>query len=109
VGWFTRGGEYIEFSLDGSEVARYDWPEGAEKRDISGVAMSQNNDVIAGPFGKGRAEFDVLDRESRTWVAASVPKDHAPTWAWVLGFDGPALVTYNKDGELHHLSRFRVE
>lgn len=28
VGWFTRDGEYIEFSLDGSEIARYDGPDG---------------------------------------------------------------------------------
>jgi len=28
VGWFTTDGEYIEFSLDGSEIARYDGPDG---------------------------------------------------------------------------------
>jgi hypothetical protein len=38
VGWLTHGLEYIEFSLDGNEIARYDGPEGASDRDISGMA-----------------------------------------------------------------------
>jgi hypothetical protein len=99
VGWFT-GKEYIEFSLNGSEMSRYNAAEAANPRDITGVALSQENDVVAGRFGKEKAEFLVLDRENRTWTPASVPKEHAPAWAWVLGFDKTTLVTTTANGRL---------
>jgi hypothetical protein len=105
VGWFT-GKEYIEFALNGSEIGRYDGPEVANQRDITGVALSQENEVIASRLGKGKAEFVVLDRENRTWTAASVPKEHAPAWAGVLGFDGTTLVTTTANGRL---ARFKTK
>jgi len=100
VGWFTRAGEYLEFSLDGWEIGRYEGPEGAEERDITGVALNDDNDVIAGRFGKDKAEFVVLDREHRTWTAVALPKEYAPTWARVIGFDGATVVTYYQSGKL---------
>jgi hypothetical protein len=92
VGWFTRGGEYIEFSLDGSEMARYGGPAGANERHISGGALSPENEVVAGRLGKGKAELDILDREHGTWIPVSLPPEFAPTWTRVLGFDGTTLV-----------------
>src|ERR1700682_1466225 len=106
VGWFTLGGEYIEFSLDGSEIGRYEQPEGATERNISGVDISEDNDVIAGRFGNGKAELVLLDRDKRTWTAVALPKEYAPTWAWVLGFDGTTLVTYSRSGLLR---RFKTK
>jgi len=100
VGWFTRAGEYLEFSLDGLEIGRYDGPQEAEERDITGVALNDDNDVVAGRFGKDKAEFVVLDRERRTWNAVELPKEYAPTWARVIGFDGTTLVTYSQSGKL---------
>ena len=102
VGSFT-GEEYIEFALDGSEISRYDGPEGADWMDITGVVLSDENEVVAGRFGKGRAEILTLDRESRSWAAVSLPKEYAPTWAWMLGFDGTTLVTYSDVGTLRRL------
>jgi hypothetical protein len=107
VGWFTLHGEYIEFSLDGSEIARYDGPDGDDASDISGVALNEENDVVAGRFGKGKAEFVVLDREKRTWTAVSLPNEYAPTWARVLGFDGTTLVTYSENGKLRRFQTKR--
>lgn len=100
VGWFTRAGEYLEFSLDGLEIGRYDGLEGAEETDITGVALNDDNDVVAGRFGKDKAEFVVLDRERRTWTPVELPKEYAPTWARVIGFDGATLVTYYQSGKL---------
>jgi hypothetical protein len=36
----------------------------------------------------------------------SIPKEHTPTWARVLGFDGTTLVTYTTNGRLR---RFKQE
>jgi len=53
IGWFTRGPEYIEFSLNGLEIGRYDRPAGAGEWDITGIAISDENEVIASWFGGG--------------------------------------------------------
>ena len=100
IGWFTRGPQYIEFSLDGLEIGRYDRPAGAGEWDITGIAISDENEVVASWFGGGKAEFVILDREKRTWTAVALPKEHAPKWARVLGFDGSTLLTYSKNGRL---------
>lgn len=68
------------------------------------MVLSEENDVVAGRFGKGKADFVVLDREKRAWTTVSLPKEHAPTWAWVLGFDGTTLVTYSKNGKLRRFN-----
>jgi hypothetical protein len=99
VGWFTRANEYLEFSMDGSEIARYDGPEGATEREISGVAMSEENEVVAGRLGKGKAELVTLDRATRTWNPVSLSAG-TPEWARVLGFDGTTLVTTTENGRL---------
>jgi hypothetical protein len=105
VGWFT-GREYIEYSLDGSELARFDGPSGAAESDVTGVVLSEGNEVVAGRFGGGKSEFVVLDRETRSWTPVSLAKEHAPAWARVLGFDGTTLVTTSINGKL---SRFKTK
>jgi hypothetical protein len=105
VGWFTASGEYIEFSLDGTEMGRYEGPAVVGPRDITGMVLSGDNDVIVSVFGNGKAEFVALDREQRTWIPVSVAKEHAPAWARVLGFDGTTLVTYSQNGRL---TRFKT-
>jgi hypothetical protein len=104
VGWFT-GKEYIEFSADGSELVRYDGPSGAAERDVTGVVLSEGNEVVASRFGGGKSEFVVLDRETRSWILVSLAKEYAPAWARVLGFDGATLVTTSINGKL---SRFNT-
>ncbi len=107
VGWFAPEGEYFEFSLDGSEIGRYPGPEGAgvEFRNITGMVLSEDSEVIVGHFGGTHAEFVVLSREQRAWNSISVSKEHAPSWAFVLGLDGTTLVTTTTNGRL---GRFRT-
>ena len=102
VGWYTRDGEYIEFSLDGAEIDRYVGPDGANWRRVDGVALSEDDEVIVGMFEKGtaRAGFLVLDREARTWNQVALPREDTPRWAWVLGFDGRSLVADTVNGRL---------
>ena len=106
VGWLTTGGEYIEFSLDGKEIGRYKGPEGSDRGIGGGVAMSEDNDVVAGNFDNGKAEFVVLDRSSGEWVPGSFEKEQAPRWVRVLGFDGTTLVTTPANGRLR---RFKTK
>ena len=106
VGWFTREGEYIEFSLDGSEIARYEGPVEADQRDTSGVALSDDNDVVVGLSRNGKTELLTLDRGTRTWRLVALPKEHASTWTRVLGFDGITVVTTTASGRL---TRFRTK
>lgn len=107
VGWLTTGGEYIEFSLSGNEITRYEgFPDIGKDREISGMALSAENDVVVGLFGAGKGEFVALDRSSRTWTPVSLPREHAPIWARVLGFDGTKLVTTTGNGVI---SRFETK
>jgi len=104
VGWYcTRGGEYVEFSLDGTEIARYDGP-GVKERDISGVALSAENDVVVGRLANGKSELEMLDRQNRTWVPVSVPQEFATTYMRVYGFDGTTLVTSHSNTELRRFN-----
>lgn len=105
VGWYcTRGGEYIEFSLDGSEMARYEGPPGVKERDISGVALSTENEVVIGRLANGKSELEMLDRQNRTWVPVSIPQEFATTYIRVYGFDGTTLVTSHTNTELRRFN-----
>jgi len=84
VGWYTRGGEYIEFSLNGTEIARYDGPVGLNETDINGVGLSAENDFVIGQLANGKSEFDMLDRQNHTWVPISIPQEFATTSMRVL-------------------------
>lgn len=100
VGWFNRSAEYIEFALDGSEIGRYAGPSGLTERDISGVALSPENQVVAGTVADGKAQFLVLDRQNRRWIPASVAPEFTSFWARVLGFDGTTLVITDTNARL---------
>jgi hypothetical protein len=113
VGWFTEKNEYIEFSLDGSELARYEGPPGLyegppgnDRYQITGVALSDTDDVVATRFSvKQRAgvqdklEILLLDRNARKWIPVAL-SDGLPEWAQALGFDGTTLVISSHNGEL---------
>ncbi len=111
VGWFTTTlssssrGEYIEFSLEGREIGRYDGPEGISYGEIGGVALSPDNQLIVGIVSGGEGRFITLDRSSGTWTVVSMP-DPAPLWLAVLGFDGETLVTAAEAGRLR---RFKAK
>ena len=104
VGWYTRSGEYIEFSLDGTEMARYDGPAGVKERDISGVALSSENDFVLARQANDKSKLDMLDRQTRTWIPVSIPAEFAPTYLRVYGFDGTTLVTAHTGTELRRFN-----
>ena len=105
LGWVTQDGEYIEFSLDGAETGRWDLPGHAGFLETTGFALSDQNDVIVGRFGKGHAELLELERDAQTWARVTLPKDYTPSWAWVMGFDGTTLVTHSETGILRRFNR----
>jgi len=105
VGWFTRANEYIEFALDGTEIARYDGPDGAEIGDMTGLAISMENEVVVSRFGHGKAEFLTLDRGAHAWSPVALSTG-IPTWARVLGFDGTTVVTNSENGRMR---RYRTK
>ena len=107
VGWYTNGGEYIEFSLDGKEIGRLDGPaqqQGPNGEDVSGVAMSGQNRLLVGVSHRDTRSWQVmeLDRTSRTWVKA-VPD--AGSVVGVAGFDGETAVLTGSDGKTQILMR----
>lgn len=100
VGWLTTAGQYIEFALDGKEIGRYEGPPGSEDGDVSGAAISEDNNVLAGVFEKGMMEFAILSRQTGEWTAVSLPTKEAPSWARVLGFDNTTVVTATQNGKI---------
>jgi len=113
VGWFTEKNEYIEFSLDGAELARYEGPPGLyegppgnDRYEITGVALSDADDVVATRFSvkqrqgvQDKLEILLLDRNARKWIPAAL-SNGMPEWAQALGFDGTTLVISSHNGEL---------
>jgi hypothetical protein len=67
VGWFTNGCEYIEFSLDGREIERFDGPPGVGIKQVSGVGLDAENGFFVGRKGDHTFEVLALDRISRGW------------------------------------------
>lgn len=98
VGWFAASNEYFEFALDGSEIDHYEGPAGADFERISGVAISDQNEVVGAWFGKRIAQIMTLDRASKTWTPVSLTTG-TPEWARILGFDGTTLIMCSENGE----------
>lgn len=113
VGWFTEKNEYIEFSLDGSELARYEGPPGLyegppgnDRYQITGVALSDADEVVATRFSvkqrqgvQDKLEILLLDRNARKWISVAL-SNGTPEWTQALGFDGTTLVMSSHNGEL---------
>jgi hypothetical protein len=99
VGCMSGRGEYMEFLFDGTELIRY---EGLSRRVRSGLAISGRNDVIT--FHRTTKSFVVLDRVTKQWVTATLPKEHQPAWAHVLGFEDDSVVMQHTNGIFRKLS-----
>jgi hypothetical protein len=96
--------------LDGAEIGRYDGPDGVIGNQTStwkdtSMALGEDNDVIVARFGKERAGFVSLDRDKHAWMPVSIAKEHAPTWARMLGFDGTTLVVTTTNGRLSRFNK----
>jgi hypothetical protein len=118
IGWFTNGMEYIEFSLEGREVGRYDGPEVADRSKAAmwgSFGLSEGNEVLFSTILNAsipahgvakpskRATWS-LDRESRQWIPVEIQDSDLPGWSQVLGFDGSILVT---TGHFHEMLRYK--
>jgi hypothetical protein len=103
IGWFTNGCQYIEFSLDGKEVGRFDGPPGLDWKTLFNVALSARGDLV---LSSPKTKVLALDRETRQWVALSLPNPigQVSRPVGVLGFDGLTLVVEPANGTLR---RFR--
>ena len=104
VGWLTVYGEYFEFSLDGKQIGRYEAPEGATGINLTGFALSDEDVAVVGRAMNGNADFLVLDRSTKTWTPAALPKEFITNWAGVIGFDGPTLVTTRSSGNIRRFT-----
>jgi hypothetical protein len=92
VGWLSNGNEYIEFSLDGTEMQRFDGPADLAEApgSLAGAGLSADNEIALGVRTKAGLKVFTLDRKSRTWNAL-LPEEKASHW--VGGFDGGTLIT----------------
>lgn len=125
VGWLAGGGEYFEYSLDGREIGRYappsgvifDWPgagstyshpsNDADQLHVLSAALSLNNEMLLCGFKEGKVrvwQLLRLDRQSRTWVAATPEQNGAPD---IAGFDGDDPVLLPAVGELGRVQHFK--
>jgi len=96
VGWLTGASEYLEFGLDGHEIARFDgppWKKDYQPSDVvfTELALSANNEVVATLRGKGQSLWS-LDRTKRVWIPIDVSAENFDTWAQTFGFDGEELI-----------------
>jgi hypothetical protein len=115
VGWFTSGDQYVEFSLDGKEIGRFEGPPGwgepgapMPESVFDRLAVSKGNQVVICGVSHDRNSMILLtlDRRTQAWVPVSLPGEGTPYQGRLLGFDGMELVTQDaKDGGAVHWTR----
>jgi hypothetical protein len=104
IGWFTAGNQYLELSLEGREMERFEGPPGwgAPSRDpsltywVDGFALSSENQVVltavlAKDENSGR--MVVLNRSARTWYPALLTGGDPSERHRLVGFDGVEMIT----------------
>jgi hypothetical protein len=102
VGWLTAAGQYVEFSLDGSEIGRFEAPayqpikqNGFVLSPSFYLALGENNEVVVevAPVGPGPVSFLWrLNRSARQWTAVNVGGEQISNNGWLLGFEGDELI-----------------
>jgi hypothetical protein len=115
VGWFTGGDQYVEFSLDGKEIGRFEGPPGwgepgmpMPESAFDRLAVSANNQVVVCGVSHDRNSMILLtlDRLTRAWAPVSLPGEGTPYLGRLLGFDGVDLVTQDaRHGDAVHWKR----
>ena len=97
VAWLTSANQYLEFALDGSELARLNGPTGRMDRDMisASFVLSASNDALVsfateGPDGSPALKIWSLDRSKSVWSSVEAAKP--PTAFHLFGFDGDAVV-----------------
>jgi hypothetical protein len=103
VAWLTNGMEYIEFSLDGRELDRFEGPAfpGNRAARFRSLALSASNEVIIGVAERGTWNIWALDRQKRAWVITHIVAGiEQPTFGRLLGFDGSSVIADVEDREM---------
>jgi len=102
VGWLTGASQYLEFSLDGREIGRFEPPPWHAEKPVGSVlhvllnlALSENNEVVVAGLGPISSVWR-LNRDARQWIPIDVSGEHLDRLAWLLGFDGNELIVDTK-------------
>jgi hypothetical protein len=105
IGWFANSNEYIEFSLSGNELRRFDGPAEltGDFSQIRGAGLSADNEVAVGVQTKDGLKVFTLDRSTRTWSAVLLEQRNSRDMA---GFDGTTLITLPRLGLAGTMSRY---
>jgi len=99
IGWYSiNNREYIEFSLNGSQISRY---PAADLKDFTftGVGLCDDGGLfVSASRERGPKEYPwqvfALNRESRTWKSVAIHESpHRRNWGMILACHGSALVT----------------
>lgn len=108
VGWLTRDGEYIEYSLNGKETARFEGPPFGTPDDLRGafanwgMDISDSNQVFISAYihSTNEIHFWKLNRQTRSWDPIQIKEATKAARAGILlGVDGETLVVYSDDSE----------
>jgi len=103
VGLLTRENEYIEFSLNGREMNRYEGPVRPPSKypmPPPFMALTPDGRVIISQHTSDGNQFLELDHKSRAWVPVEFVGKRPSKYAEVLGFDGTTMVTREDNGRL---------
>ena len=98
MGWhFPQGNGYMEFSLDGELLGRYDGVV-ADRQfgEVRGVALSAEGQLVAGRWDRQARKFEALtlNRAGHTWTPVQLDAGEEPQYGWrILGFDENDLIT----------------
>jgi len=98
IGWYSiNNREYIEFSLDGSEIRRY---PAADLKDLrfTGAGLCDDGGLFISAEERESKERPwqvfALDRPSKTWKSVVINEGlRSRNWGMIFGCEGSALVT----------------
>jgi len=105
IGWFANSNEYLEFSLGGNEIRRFDGPAEltGDFGQIRGAGLSADSEVAVGVQMKDGLKVFTLDRSTRTWSAVLLEQRNS---RGIAGFDGTTLITLPRLGLAGTMSRY---
>jgi hypothetical protein len=108
VGWFTPANQYVEFSLDGREIGRWDGPQDRNSTDyiFASFALSRENVALYSTNADqdkahGKLILWTLDRTKNVW--REIGGERISRWAHVFGFDSETPVLSEQTGDYRSL------
>ncbi|HNY41399.1 MAG TPA: hypothetical protein PKJ41_13445 [Bryobacteraceae bacterium] len=92
IGWLTNAFEYIEFSPDGQETARYPALGCIEQSSLVYIALSERNVAVTRTGNCEAPGYWTLNRQARRWERVGSVAIDPLGWNTPLGFDGDDLI-----------------